>query len=127
MARAFEPAESPRPALELRLPTSYVMYIFMYMDAIMDARAVSITEARAGLPGLIKAVEGGSAVQITRWGRPVAVLVSATTYQQLSSGRPAFGDVLAEFGRRSSIERDGLDRDEFKDLRDGAEGRAVEW
>lgn len=103
------------------------MYIYMYMEATMDSHTVSIAEARAGLPSLIKAAEGGSAVQITRWGRPVAFLVSAAAYKQLASGRPAFGDVLAEFRRKASIARDGLDRDEFTDLRDESEGRAVAW
>ena len=40
-------------------------------------REVSITEARAHLSGLLRAVERGESVSITRHGRPVAHLVAA--------------------------------------------------
>ncbi|MGH3118854.1 MAG: type II toxin-antitoxin system Phd/YefM family antitoxin [Gaiellales bacterium] len=39
------------------------------------ARSLSISEARATLPGLVSAVESGEEIAITRHGRPVAVLV----------------------------------------------------
>jgi prevent-host-death family protein len=54
----------------------------------MTDRTVSIAEARAKLPGLIREAEEGEAVQITRWGAPVAVLLSAAQYQKLAHGRP---------------------------------------
>lgn len=93
----------------------------------MAEHNVSIAEARARLPGLVKEAEAGAAVQITRWGTPVAVLVSATRYQQLAHGRPSFGvalDALLEQVEMSAIQ---LDRGELENLRDRGTGREPRW
>lgn len=93
----------------------------------MAERSVSIAEARAGLPGLIKEAEEGEVVQITRWGAPVAVLVSATRYQQLAHGRPSFGAALDRFLEGFEMTEVGLEKGELDNLRDREEGRGVPW
>jgi len=93
----------------------------------MRERSVSIAQARADLPGLIREAEDGTAVEITRRGRPVAVLVSTTAYQKLSSGSPAFGRALDDFLDQVDLEGLGLERDEFVGLRDRAPGREARW
>jgi prevent-host-death family protein len=49
----------------------------------MTDRSVSMPEAQGKLPGLIRAAEEGEAVQMARWGAPVAVLVSVARDQKL--------------------------------------------
>lgn len=93
----------------------------------MADRSVSIAEARAKLPGLVKEAEGGAAVQITRWGAPVAVLVSATRYQELAHGRPSFGVALESFLGRVDLTGARLGKDELKGLRDREAGRPSPW
>jgi prevent-host-death family protein len=93
----------------------------------MAKRSVSIAEARAKLPGLVKEAEEGAAVQITRWGTPVAVLVSATRYQQLAHGRPSFGVALDNFLERVDMAGIRVGKDEFEDLRDREAGREPPW
>jgi prevent-host-death family protein len=93
----------------------------------MAERIVSIAEARANLPGLVKEAEGGEAVQITRWGTPVAVLVSTARYQRLAHGRPSFGAALDSF--LGQVEPTGirLEKGEFEGLRDREAGREPPW
>ena len=93
----------------------------------MAERSVSIAEARAGLSGLVKEAEEGEAVQITRWGAPVAVLVSAAQYQQLAHGRPSFGAALDRFLESFEMSGVWLEKGELGDLRDREAGRGTPW
>lgn len=93
----------------------------------MAEHSVSIAEARAKLPGLVKEVEEGAAVQITRWGTPVAVLVSTTRYQQLVHGRPSFGVALDVFLDQAEVSGMHLDQGDLDNLRDRATGRKPRW
>jgi prevent-host-death family protein len=90
-------------------------------------RSVSIAEARARLPGLVRDAEDGTPVEITRWGRPVAILVSATKYQQMARGRPSFGSALDEFLKGLEMTEIGVERGEFEGLRDPGAGRRPRW
>lgn len=93
----------------------------------MAEHSVSIAEARARLPGLVKEAEEGAAVEITRWGTPVAVLVSATRYQQLAHGRPSFGVALDAFLEQVGVSEVQLDPGDLENLRDRATGREPRW
>jgi prevent-host-death family protein len=86
----------------------------------------SIAEARRNLPSLVRDAENGRAVELTRRGEPVAVLIGLREFERLTSGRRGFGDAYREFA--TSVELDGLalDPDElFGDVRDEAPGREV--
>ena len=48
----------------------------MYIKAITITDRQSIAEARRNLPSLIREAESGKAVELTRRGEPVAVLIS---------------------------------------------------
>ena len=58
----------------------------------------SIAQARDRFTRLVQEAESGQAVQITRRGQPVAVLLSVETYQHLSSSQAKFGDNLEQLG-----------------------------
>lgn len=89
------------------------------------ARQYSIAEARNHLPALVHAAEKGKAVELTRRGKPVAVLISADDYARLTHGRDPWG-ALEAFRRRHDLA--SLDADSvFEGVRDQSRGRHVRW
>ncbi|MBW1902347.1 MAG: type II toxin-antitoxin system Phd/YefM family antitoxin [Deltaproteobacteria bacterium] len=86
----------------------------------------SIAEAKNRLPTIIHDVERGPHVELTRRGKPVAVLLSIQEYERLSRKYTGFWSAVSEFRRK--IEDEGIDisdRD-FKELRDPSAGREIE-
>jgi len=67
----------------------------------------SIADARRDLPGLIREAEAGRPVEITRHGRPVAVLVGRRDLEALRESPPTFRNAYAEFVNRHAP--DGVD------------------
>lgn len=86
----------------------------------------SIADARANLPKLVRAAEAGKAVELTRRGEPVAVLVGRTEYDRLTSRRGNFAEAYAGFVREVDLEKLTIDPDEvFGDARERERGREV--
>ena len=85
----------------------------------------SISEAKNRLPALVHIIEHGPAVQLTRHGKPVAVLVSISQYRRLTSRPKSFWAALSAF--RESIDKSTLltCNDHFFDNRDKSPGRQV--
>ncbi len=65
-----------------------------------------IGRAKDNLPAIIHAVEDGEAIQLTRHGTPVAVLLSIHQYQRLMSPQSNFWDSMISF--RNSIKKTDL-------------------
>lgn len=91
------------------------------------AQSYAIAEARANLPTLIDEVEGGAAVQLTRRGKVVAVMISVTEYQRLQSKRTSFQDSYQNFLKKHSLTEVGLEKDFARKLRDRGPGRKVDF
>ena len=66
----------------------------------------SISEAKNRLPDLVHIIEHGSAVQLTRHGKPVAVLLSISQYKRLTNRPKSFWVALNAF--RASIDKSTL-------------------
>jgi prevent-host-death family protein len=96
------------------------MYIYMYMKA----RRYSIARARAELPSVVRAVERGAEIEISRRGVPVAVILSVSERERLSSGRKSFGEAFDAF-RSGSPAFEPVKRGDFERLRDRSRGRKV--
>jgi prevent-host-death family protein len=88
-------------------------------------RNYSVAEARQNLPRLIRDAERGRAVQITRRGEPVAVLLSASGYRALTGEGPSFVASVRALRERHAVDRLGIGEEEFQGLRDEAPGRRV--
>ena len=86
----------------------------------------SIAEAKNRLPTIIHYVEKGPYVELTRRGKPVAVLLSIQEYERLSRKYTGFWSALLEF--RQKMEGEGIEISEtdFRGLRDLSSGREVE-
>ena len=89
-------------------------------------RSYSVAQARAALPKILRAVEGGEPVEITRRGKPVAVLVSRSEYDVLLQPRQGFASAYDAW-RRSLSDEDlaGLG-DAFEPARDPSPGRDID-
>ena len=91
----------------------------------MAAIKVSVAEARQNLARLIKRAEQGGAVEITRRGESVAVLISASEYLMLTGDRPSFVEATHSVRERLEVESLGIGDEEFEGLRDESPGREV--
>ena len=90
------------------------------------AKQFSIAEAKSKLPAIIHSVEDGPCVQVTRHGKPVAVLLSIREYELLVLKKKGFWSALIKF--RSAMEKESIqiaDAD-FEGLRDTSFGRKRE-
>jgi len=66
----------------------------------------SISETKNKLPALVHDIEKGSTIQLTRHGKPVAVLLSITKYNRLIQPQKQFWAQLVGF--RRSMEAEGM-------------------
>lgn len=95
----------------------------MYIPAM--SRRYSIAEARAHLPTILDEVESGAGVELTRRGKPVAVMVSVTEYERLRGERVDFKDAYQRFLKNHRLLETGVERGFSGKLRDHTVGRKV--
>ncbi len=91
----------------------------------MGATKVSVAEARQNFARLIKRAEQGRAIEITRRGESVAVLLSASEYMVLRGDRPSFVEATRRVRERLDVESLGIGGEEFEGLREETPGREV--
>jgi antitoxin Phd len=99
------------------------MYNWMYIQLM--PKQYSIAEARKNLPHLLDQVEAGAELELTRRGRPIAVVVSVSELQRLKSERSKFGEAFASFRRRFPLESTELPSAALRGLRYRGAGRQV--
>jgi prevent-host-death family protein len=90
-------------------------------------RKVSVAEAKGKLPSIIHEVEQGSRVEITRHGKPVAVMVPTGDYERLKEKGRGFWSDLGRVRKVMASEGITVKDSDFLDLRDTAGGRSVKW
>jgi len=86
------------------------------------AHRYSVAEARAHLPAILVQAEAGEAVELTRRGRPVAVVLSCGAFERLRSERPSFSDTYRAFLGRFPLADVGLESDFAVSVRDRSPG-----
>lgn len=88
----------------------------------------SVAEAKNRLPELIRQAEGGDSVQITRRGRPVAVILSQARFAQLQSrAKPDLWGAIQKFRAAADFEGIELTNEEIDSWRDKSPGRDFSW
>jgi antitoxin Phd len=87
----------------------------------------SIAEAKNRLPTIVHSVEKGPSVELTRRGKPVAVLLSIQEYELLSRKYTGFWNAVSEFRRKAENEGIEISDRDFTGLRDLSSGRKVEF
>jgi prevent-host-death family protein len=89
------------------------------------SRRYSIADARTSLPTIIDQAEAGERVELTRRGKPVAVIVSLREFERMRGDRPRFGEAYKRFLDNHSLAEVGLDDDFAATTRDRRPGRKV--
>jgi prevent-host-death family protein len=89
-------------------------------------RAYSIAEARNNLSVLVRQAESDSAIELTRHGKPVAVLVSKKAYDRLAQPQQSFFEALQQFRAEVDVKSLGISRKTFEGVRSRDPGRKTE-
>ena len=87
----------------------------------------SIAEARDNLSRIVHEAEVTGAVELTRRGRPVVVLLSVSAYRRLSGHERDLWAEILTFRAREDVARDGVEPDAFEGVRDRGLGGEVNW
>jgi len=88
----------------------------------------TIAEAKNNLSHLIHQVEGDEPVHITRYGKPVAVMMSEAQYNALATPTKSLNAAILNW--RSKMENDidcGLTETELSTIRNEATAREFTW
>jgi prevent-host-death family protein len=99
------------------------MYIKMYIHRM--SHRYSIAQARTSLPTIVDQAEAGLTVELTRRGKPVAVVVSLQEFERSRTDRARFGQVYKDFLDKHVLKDIGLEPDFVTSLRDKGVGRKV--
>ncbi|HEX4955021.1 MAG TPA: type II toxin-antitoxin system Phd/YefM family antitoxin [Thermoanaerobaculia bacterium] len=92
------------------------------------AKSYSIAEAKNLLGRAVHEAEEEGPVQLTRRGRPVAVLVGAADWERLAPQIPDFREAYRRFRSRFDLEELAIDPSEvFGAARDPSPGRDFSW
>ncbi|MDZ7699663.1 MAG: type II toxin-antitoxin system prevent-host-death family antitoxin [Deltaproteobacteria bacterium] len=86
----------------------------------------TISEAKNKLPAIIHSVEMGPSVQLTRRGRPVAVLISVGEYEKLRGQHNNFWNALTVFRKKMAELQVVVSNEDFENLRDPSAARRVD-
>jgi antitoxin Phd len=89
-------------------------------------KSFSIADARNRLTKVVHEVETGQPVELTRRGKPVAVIVSVRQFARLARRRGSFASALHRFRTENDLRREGIDPRLFAKIRDASPGREVE-
>ena len=84
-----------------------------------------MAEARSRLPTIVEEAEAGRQIELTRRGRPVAVVVSFSAFERLRGNRRQFSDAYRTFLEQYSLDEVGLEDNFSIAARDKTEGRNV--
>jgi antitoxin Phd len=87
----------------------------------------SIAQARDHLPGIVHAVEESGPVELTRRGKPVAVILSLSEYERLRPQREDFWEVYERLNKEFDFPSLDITPDIFPPLRDRSPGRDFSW
>ncbi|MBI4595026.1 MAG: type II toxin-antitoxin system Phd/YefM family antitoxin [Candidatus Tectomicrobia bacterium] len=91
------------------------------------SRRVSVAEAKNKLPSIIREVEQGSIVEITRYGKAVAIVLPERDYRRMVESRQGFWASLWKVRSLISSEGIAIDESDLRNLRDPLPGRVFAW
>jgi prevent-host-death family protein len=95
----------------------------MYIDLM--SKRYSIAEARSNLPAIVDQAEAGLEIELTRRGKPVAVVVSLREFGRRQNEGRGFSDAYKKFLKKYSLKEIGLEEDFFRAIREKGAGREV--
>lgn len=87
----------------------------------------SVAEARNRFAEIVHDLKHVSRVQVTRRGRPVAILISIEEFEMLRAGNAGFASAYEAFRSTVDLANAGIDPEVFEGLRDASSGREMNW
>jgi len=87
------------------------------------SKRVSVAEAKNKLPSIVREVEGGSVVEITRYGKAVAIVLPEKNYRRMVESKQGFWVSLERVRSLMSSEGTAIDETDLVNLRDESRGR----
>jgi antitoxin Phd len=90
-------------------------------------KSFSIAEARHDLAALVHQLDRQPSIELTRRGKPVAVLMSVREYNRLAIPARRFWEAYESFAKATDLRRLKIDPELFADLRDRSGGREMNW
>lgn len=91
-------------------------------------KTTTIADAKNQLSNLIHQLENGGPVHLTRYGKPVAVMMSESQYQKLMMPQKSLHAAIQNWrSGLSGDEETGFNADELKTLRKESQGREFTW
>lgn len=90
-------------------------------------KSFSIAEARHALAALVHELETKHAIELTRRGKPVAVLMSLREYNRLRAAKQDFWEAYLAFRKRHNLEKLNIEPEIWEGVRDKSPGREVEF
>ena len=101
------------------------LYILMYINNM--SKRYSIAEARSNLPAIVDQAEAGLEIELTRRGKPVAVVVSTRGLERRRSDDVRFSDAYHNFLKMYSLDEIGIDEHLLQSARKKDKGREVSF
>lgn len=89
------------------------------------SKRYSMAEARKQLSSILDDAEAGAIIEITRRGKPTAVVVSPTKLKDAREGTTSFAKALAAYRKKLGDDWQGLEPGYFDSLRPKDVGRKV--
>ena len=91
-------------------------------------KTYTIAEAKNRLGQVVHEAEAEAPVELTRRGRPVAMVISIQEFQRLRSPRPNLWEAVRDFRANHDMDDLDLDPDDiFGDVRDHSAGKDFSW
>lgn len=95
----------------------------MYKMSKRARTTVSVAEARRRFAEVLETARGGTPVEVTKNGEPIAAIVPISSLRAME--RPSLATVIARF--RATVSPEDLEGpDPFADVRDRSPGREVD-
>lgn len=94
---------------------------------VKSMNTYSIAEARDNLTSIVRDVERTMAVELTRRGKPVAVILSIDEYRRLSAPAGSFSHAYTRFREQVDLAALDLGPELFAGIRDADPGREPVW
>lgn len=91
-------------------------------------RTSTIAQAKNNLSQLIHQIESGEAIHLTRYGKPVAVLISEHQYRNMLTPNKSLNSAILKWRNQLDGSEDvGLTDDELRSLREDGVQREFSW
>ena len=87
----------------------------------------SIAEARNHFAEIVHDLKHVSRVEVTRRGRPVAILISVEEFEMLRAGNSTFTSAYEAFRNTYDLTKAEIEPEAFANLRDPSLGRELNW